>query len=210
MSLPSSKAGENHSRATEGQHKRQRGREPKSTSTAQGHSLLSPLCTEELLVYFHCMEEPRWAVFLYGAWSSTAGTWFKIWSYLGWIQTFLQLMAISFSTLCPNIFCLLLFHANHHPLSFKGGQPLPIQAPSRELKLETISHCWFFLSLSSSNFSSIQTISGLIHLFCRSLRSRKKNNSNKPFFWLINRKSLRFLSCKRNWATDGTGICTSS
>lgn len=29
-----------------------RGREAKSTSTAQGHSFLSPLCTEELLVYF--------------------------------------------------------------------------------------------------------------------------------------------------------------
>jgi len=55
----------------------QRISKPKSTPTAQGHSFLSPLCTEELLGYFHCMEEPHRAAFLYSAWSSTAGTCFK-------------------------------------------------------------------------------------------------------------------------------------
>lgn len=102
-------------------------------------------------------------------------------------------MAISFSTLHPNFIFLLPFHANHHPLVSKGGQPLPIQVPSRELKLETINHCWFFsitIKLKIVFYSSYKWAD--VYLLQMSVFKGKKQQQRNPL--LANKQKVIAVS----------------
>jgi len=83
----------------------------------------------------------------------------------------------------PNFIFFLPFHANHHPLASKGGQPLPIQASSREFKLETINHHWVFsitIKLQTLFYSSYKWAD--VYLLQMSVFKGKKTTATKSSF----------------------------